>query len=362
MRLKAFPAMAATALLAFVLAACTGSATTTPTSPGTPVPSTSIPTSALAPTPTPRAPTIPEIVKALVPSVVHIQTEAVRLDQFNRSVLAGGVGTGEIIDEEGHVLTNNHVVEGAQRILVTLSDNRAFEAELIGGDAALDLAVIRIKAEDLVAIPMGSSSELQVGESVTAIGHALDLPGGPTVTAGLVSALDRSIRVSENITTRHLIQTDAAINPGNSGGPLVNSRGEMVGINSSKIPTGEGIGFAIALDPVTPLIEELKATGRIERGFLGISSVSITETLAMNFGLPVTQGVGIVTVSPGSPADQVGLEDRDIIVGLAGQAVVNLSELDAILIEYREGRTVEVEFFRGDQKRTTTVTLGERPR
>ncbi len=213
---------------------------------------TMVPTPTLEPTPTPVEKTIPQIIKELTPSVVHVQTEALQLDQFNQPVPTMGVGTGEIIDESGHVLTNNHVIDGAEKIVVTLSDGRAFEAKLVGRDALLDLAVLRIEADNLVPISIGESSKLQVGDQVTAIGHALNLPGGPTVTGGWVSALNRSVDFSETISMQHLIQTDAAINPGNSGGPLVNLRWELVGINTAKIPTGEGIGFAIAIDPVRP--------------------------------------------------------------------------------------------------------------
>ena len=218
----------------------------------------------------------------------------------------GGVGTGEIIDEDGHILTNNHVVEGAQRIVVTLNDNREFEAVFIGGDFFTDLAVVRIDAESLVTIPIGKSSELKVGEQVIAIGHALDLPGGPTITGSWVSALERSIDVSENNTMQHLIQTDAAINPGNGGGPLVNTSGQMIGINTIRIGSGEGIGFAIAIDHALPLIEELKTKGIIERSFLGARTVNITGGLAMNLGLPVSAGAGIVAIAPGSPAERAG--------------------------------------------------------
>ena len=340
--------------------------TPTSTTPATPTPtSTPLPTS----TPTQAAPvddrpsprTIPDIVKMLRPSVVHIQTEAVRFNVFNQPVPVGGVGSGEIIDHEGHILTNNHVVEGAERILVTLSDGRGLSAELIGGDPSIDLAVIRVDAADLTPITIGRSADLEVGEQVVAIGHALDLPGGPTVTVGYVSALDRSIDLSETATLEHLIQTDAAINPGNSGGPLVNLDGEMVGINTAKIQGGEGIGFAIAIDPVLPLIKELIAEGRIDRGFLGISVITITETIAMNAGLAVTSGVGVVSVVPGSPADLAGLRPNDVIVQVEDTAVDNISDLDGVLIEYREGTSVKVGFYRGDQERTLTVTLGERP-
>ena len=305
---------------------------------------------------------IPEIIKLLGPSVVHVQTEAVQLDQFNRQVPATGVGTGQVFDRQGHILTNNHVVEGARQIVVTLSDGRAFEAEFIGGDLTLDLAVLRVDAEGLVPIPIGESSRLEVGDQVVAIGHALNLEGGPTVTGGWISALNRTVQFTESITMRHLIQTDAAINPGNSGGPLVNMDGEMVGINTAKFPTAEGISFAIAIDPVMSLIQELTAQGRIDRGFLGISAVNITEALAMSFGLPVSTGVGVISVVPASPADRAGLRGNDIIVGMANRKVSNMSVLDSILIEYRKGTSIDVEFFRGDDKRKVTVTLGERPR
>ena len=193
------------------------------------------------------------------------------------------------------------------------------------------------------------------------MGHALDLPGGPTVTVGYVSALERAIPLSETITMEHLIQTDAAINPGNSGGPLVNEDGELVGINTVKIQGGEGIGFAIAIDPAMPLIEELIAVGKIERGYLGIGPVNVTEALAMNFDLPVTSGVGIASVAPGSPAEMAGLQPQDIIVAIGGEEVATIADLDKVLIEYRKDSPVDVELFRGERRLTLTVVLGERP-
>ena len=360
---KVFPAIMVTLVTTLILAACSGNnptptATLVPTSTSTPSPTATL---APTPTPTPMSKTISEIIRSLTPSIVHIQTESVRLDQFNQPAPGGGVGTGQIIDEDGHVLTNNHVIEGAQRILVPLSDGRAFEAELTGGDATLDLAVLRIDADSLVPIPIGELSKLQVGDMVVAVGHALNLPGGPTITGGWVSALERAIDTSQTVTMQHLIQTDAAINPGNSGGPLLNDSGELVGINTAKLPAGEGIGFAIAIDTAMPVIKELIAEGRIDRGFFGVSGINITAALAMNFDLPVTSGVGIASVTPGSPADQAGLQVMDIIVNLANRAVSNVAELDAVLIGYRSGTSVGVEFFRGEQNRKITVTLGETP-
>ena len=352
--------------LSFVVGACGGSdPTPTPTATVSQpaistvaMPATTGATTTLLETVTPSP---PDIIQLLSPSVVHIQTEAVQLGFMNRLVPTGGVGTGEIIDEKGHILTNNHVVEGAERILVTLSDGRAFEAELVGRDPSTDLAVIRIDAKDLVPIAIGQSSDLRVGEPVIAMGQALDLPGGPTVTGGLVSALEREIPVSDTITIRHLIQTDAAINPGNSGGPLVNQRGEMVGINTAKIQTGEGIGFAISIDSAKPLIAELIEKGKVERGFLGVSAVNITEALALNNDLPVSDGVGIVSVAPGSPAEEAGLMPLDIIVGMSGKEIGSLKDLDEILIGYKEGSRVDVEFYREDVKMVVTVILAERP-
>lgn len=355
MNSKALLAILAGLVLALVLVACGGSSPTT-----APIP-TPAATPAAPPNPTSATRTIPEIIKELTPSVVHIQTEAVQLDRFNRPTPGVGVGTGEIIDGEGHVLTNNHVIADAERILVTLSDGRAIEAELIGGDATLDLAVLRIEAEGLVPISIGKSSALQVGDAVIAIGHALNLPGGPTITGGWVSALDRRLDVSQTVTMQNLIQTDAAINPGNSGGPLVNRDGEFVGINTAKLPAGEGIGFAIAIDTAMPMIKELIANGEIDRGFFGVSGVNITEVLAANFDLPVSSGVGIISLAPDSPADNVGLREMDIIVAMAGKTVSNVAELDSILIGYLAGNSVEVEFFRGDSSQTVTVTLSTRP-
>ena len=354
MKPRAYPVLIAVLGL-FLFAACNGdSATSTPT-----------PTSTAAGTITDQVQNteIPaaEIVAALTPSVVHIQTEAMQLDMINQPVPAGGVGTGEIIDVKGYILTNNHVIDGAQRIVVTLSDGRSFEAELIGGDAALDLAVLRIEAEGLVVIPMGDSSKLRVGDMVIAIGHALNLPGGPTITGGWVSALERAIDISPTVTMQHLVQTDAAINPGNSGGPLVNGNGEMVAINTAKLPAGEGIGFSIAIDPVMPLIQEIIETGKIDRGFFGATVTNVNDALAMNFDLPVNTGVLVTSVAPGSPAAEVGLQISDIIIGAEDTPVNNQTEFDAVLIRYRVGSDVDLEFIRGDKRVEVTVTLGERP-
>ena len=375
---KLFGVAVAATLLGLVVAACSGSGASSPPSPT----STAVQEAVLEAPPAGDARvtspvtrvavreaassldeplTIPRIVRDLTPSVVHVQTEAVQLDMFNQPSPGGGVGTGEVIDESGLILTNNHVVEGADRIIVTLSDGRDREAVLIGGDPATDLAVIRIDADGLVPIPMGSSDALEIGDDVIAIGHALNLPGGPTVTGGLVSALDRAIDISATITLQNLIQTDAAINPGNSGGPLVNRQGLMVGVNTARIPGQQSIGFAIAIDDARSVIDELIEEGRVERGFLGASTVTITPGFAMSRGIAVDRGAGVINVAPGSPAEAAGLLEADIIVGAAGRAVANVGDLDAILFNYRSGVEVEIDIVRGDERMTVVVTLGERP-
>ena len=221
-----------------------------------------------------------EVVKALTPSVVQIVTEARAMDLFNQPVPSRGVGTGIILDEQGHILTNNHVIAGAERITVTLSNGENYPAEQVGGDAQTDVAVIRIDAPGVQAAMLGRSADLQVGQEVIAIGHALGLAGGPTVSKGVVSALGRSIDTSPNNTMVDLIQTDAAINPGNSGGPLVNTRGEIIGINTAIIQGSQGIGFAINIDDAKIVVAQLMERGYVERGFLGIAPFNISLGLA----------------------------------------------------------------------------------
>jgi len=304
-----------------------------------------------------------DVVKQLGPSVVHILSEAATLDVFGQVTPTKGVGTGFVLDAEGHIVTNNHVItidsgEPAQKITVTLSDGRQFQARIVGRDAPTDLAVLKIDADGLTPVELGSSAGLQVGESVVAIGNALDLPGGPTVTQGVVSAKGRLIQENE-VTIPDAIQTDASINPGNSGGPLVNMRGQVVGITTAVIRgQAEGIGLAIAIDSAEPIVEELIDVGRVDRGFLGVSMVEITPSLAESFGLAVDRGIGLQSLERGGPADDAGLRQGDIIVKLAGRDIANSGDLFKALTENRAGDRVEVEFFRGSTQKTAEITLG----
>ena len=302
-----------------------------------------------------------EVVKVLAPSVVQVVTESVRTGMFNQPTPARGVGTGVILDKAGHILTNNHVIAGAERVNVTLSNDDIFPAEVIGGDPTTDLAVIRIDADGLVPAKLGNSSELQVGEDVIAIGHALGLKGGPTVSKGVVSALGRALDTGQQSTIVDLIQTDAMINPGNSGGPLVNSRAEVIGINTAIRRDSQGIGFAINIDDAKLVISQLMERGYVERGFLGITPVNLTPGIARQFDLDVTEGILLARVITGNAADEAGLRMDDIIVQLGDETIANTGELSKFLIANLPGETVNLVYFRGKTKITTEITLGTRP-
>ncbi len=283
--------------------------------------------------------TIPELVRRISPAVVHISTKEVTVNASGRPVPAGGVGTRFIIDAIGLVVTNDHVISGAASIRVTLTDGRDAEAELIGSDPISDLAVLRIGLTDLTVAPLGRSADLQVGETVVAIGHALDLPGGPTVTVGVVSALDRTLTNvgPGGATLSDLIQTDASINPGNSGGPVLDACGRVVGINSADIQGIENIGFAISIDGTRAIIDELIANGRIERGFLSVVSATVTRGIARRFELPASAGVFIDRISPGSAAEAGGLRPGDMIIGLAGDSIDDQGERSRTLSRKKRG-------------------------
>ncbi len=332
----------------------------TPTSTARPTPEVAVP-----PSEGPELASV-DIVERLRPSVVRVLTEAATIDVLGQITPTQGAGTGIIIDSEGHIITNNHVItiDGDQpvdQITITLSDGRTFSARIVGRDQPTDLAVLKIDAEGLVPAKLGDSASARVGEPVWAIGNALNLPGGPTVTSGVLSAKGRLIQ-SGTTTIPDAIQTDAAINPGNSGGPLVNSRGEVIGITTAVIRgMAEGVGLVISMDLAKPIIAELMEKGQVERGFLGINLADITPALAANLDLPVEMGVAVVSVAQGSPADEAGLQDGDIILRVAGEDIDHSGELLQVLAQYKAGEPVMVEFLRGDHRQSIEVTLGERP-
>jgi S1-C subfamily serine protease len=260
-------------------------------------------------------------------AVVNIASVRIVQDQLYRVFPAEGVGSGVIIDERCHVLTNNHVVEEAQRLKITLTDGRVFNGRVKGTDEATDLAVVKLDStETLPFATLGNSDDLKIGQIVIAIGNPFGLTGGPTVTAGIVSSLNRKIQFDKGIL--ELIQTDAAINPGNSGGPLLNTNGEVIAINTAKMPYANGIGFAVPVNIARSVVNELIANGRvINRPWIGISYLKITRQLAQYYRLPTTEGVLIANVEPHSPADYAGLRKGDIIEAVDGKRIDDTVEI-----------------------------------
>jgi S1-C subfamily serine protease len=282
-----------------------------------------------------------------------------------------GAGTGFIYDGAGYIATNDHVIVGAQGIRVVLPppDNRSFDAQLVGADAQTDLAVLKITGQHLPTLALGQSSKLQIGEQVVAIGNALALPGGPTVTSGVVSALDRDARElttqqgTAGPTLYNLIQTDAAINPGNSGGPLVNTAGQVVGINTLGTTDAQGIGFAISIDGAKPVIDELQKTGHVTRAFLGIQGASLTPGTAATLGLNGTQqGVLVISTVSNSPASQAGVQARDVLVGINNVTIHDMEDLQlALQNTFKPGQSVQLHLVRNGSPQTLKATLGQQP-
>jgi serine protease Do len=366
-------ALALTILLlpSLVITGCAPGAAsdTLPTAPpgaATAVPSTESPTAnvetpAVSSSEQPLLPSIADVVAAVKPSVVAINVEVVTTDAFGQPTTQRGAGSGWILSEDGYIVTNNHVVQDAETVMVTLDDGRVFPGEAVHTDPLTDLAVVKIDAGNLPALAVGSSSALRIGDWVVAIGNSLGM--GISATQGIVSALDVSLSSSSGQTLLGLIQTDAAINPGNSGGPLVNMAGEVVGINSIKISQVgiEGMGYSISIDEAGPLIEQLIETGYVDRPWLGISIYPVDAQVAQSYDLGVDHGILITEVVAGSPAEAAGLEVGDVITAIGGQEVSDARNLLAAITSQGIGQPVEITYFRGKTEETTTATLAESP-
>ena len=309
----------------------------------------------------PVLPSISEVVAKVKPSVVAINVKVVTYDIFNRPTQVEGAGSGWIIDKDGYIVTNNHVVEGADSVIVTLSDGSKYSAAEVRTDALTDLAVVKIDDHNLPALDFGDSAKLEIGDWVVAVGNALSM--GISATSGIVSALDVSLSESADQTLHGLIQTDAAINPGNSGGPLVNMAGEVIGIDSIKIAQVgvEGMGYAISINEAMPIIGELINTGYIIRPWLGVGLATVNQMVASFYNLAVDTGVLITQVTSGSPAEQAGLQAGDVITAIDSEEVSNAGELAQLINSYNIGQKVEITFWRGQTKDMVTLTLGESP-
>src|SRR5690348_9238402 len=302
------------------------------------------------------------VYKRNLPSVVNVTSRAMTFDFFYGLVPQDGQGSGFVIDKDGHILTNYHVVAEARQVKVTLHNRKSYSATIVGTDPAHDLAVIQIKAPDLVPAVLGDSRNLQVGQKVYAIGNPFGLSG--TMTRGIVSSI-RPVREPNGATIDEAIQTDAAINPGNSGGPLMNWHGEVIGINTmilSSVNQNAGIGFAIPINTAKAVLNDLVTLGRVRRPELGVQTIPIGPELADQMGLPVDFGLLIVKVSPGGAAERAGLRGGteraylgnipimlggDLIVAIDGQNIQDQQDLAQIMNAHRAGDTVKVTVYRG---------------
>src|SRR5215813_4901753 len=309
--------------------------------------------------------TVIGVAERVSPSVVNIEIRRRRNDRraarerFPQE--ARGSGSGFIFTPDGFILTNSHVANGAAGIEVTLADGRQYEAQPVGDDPDTDLAVIRINAPNLAPAALGESQKIKVGQLVIAIGNPYGFQS--TVTAGVVSALGRSLRSSSGRLMDDVIQTDAALNPGNSGGPLVNSRGEVIGVNTAMILPAQGICFAIAIDTAKYVAGRLIRDGRISRSFIGVAgqNVPLPRRFVRFYNLPVESGVLVVSLEPDSPARLAGVSEGDLIIGFAGRPVAGIDDLHKLLTEERVGQMTPIELIRRTERLTLQIVPEEVP-
>jgi S1-C subfamily serine protease len=317
------------------------------------------------------------IYKQAGPAVANIVTRTLEYDVFMDPVPVQGAGSGFVIDPRGYVLTNYHVVQGAQAISVTLGDRSHYDAKMVGADERNDIALVKIDPKDrkLPVLTMGDSDRLQVGQKVLAIGNPFGFQS--TLTTGVVSALGRTVQTSQTTFIDGAIQTDAAINQGNSGGPLLDSHGDVIGINSAIFtPSGTtaGIGFAIPINTARIIAQDLITEGRVHRAYMGVEARVLTAPVAEALNLRVDQGLLIERVTPGGPAERAGLRGGsqaailgmrriliggDVLVSIDGRPITSQLDLNLAMNRKRPGDKVKVEFYRGGKKMETEVTLGD---
>jgi serine protease Do len=323
-----------------------------PTSPSsTPAATTPINPGWTAPPTESDAPQLPDyvaVVAKVKPSVVAIKTDL-------------GAGSGWIINQDGIIVTNNHVVVGASSVTVTLDDGSTFPAQAVSTDPLTDLAIVKIDAQDLPAADIGDSSVLKIGEQVAAIGNSLGM--GISMKGGWISRLEVSIDVSAGQTLDDLIETDAAINPGNSGGPLVDMAGEVIGITSAKIAMVgvEGMGYAISINTAMPIINQLIVNGYVIRSYLGVQLSDVNPTMVWWYNLAVDKGAFVTYVEPGSPADEAGIKVEDVIVSLDDEEISTAQELIKAIHARQIGQEVKIVFWRGNTENTVYATLTQSP-
>lgn len=302
-----------------------------------------------------------DIIEKVSKSVVNISTIKLVHNIFYQAVPVAGMGSGTIIDAaKGLILTNNHVVGGAEKINVTLWNNQVLEGIIVGSCAVHDIAVVKVKGKNLQAAELGDSDKLRVGQSVYAIGNPFGLAGGPTVTSGVISAVNRTIESQRGL-LENLVQTDAAINPGNSGGPLVDLEGKVIAINTAIIPFAQGIGFAIPINSAKTCTNGVVTEGIARRPWLGIIGLSITEEVARYYGLPVDRGVLVTKVAEESPAEDAGIADEDIILEMDSVETRRIEDLVKEIHKRKVGDKVRIFALRNGREHFFELKLSEAP-
>lgn len=322
---------------------------------------------------------VADIVERVSPAVVNIDTLRItvfrsplapffsdpffrrffgNIPEFERQVPQRGIGTGFVFRSDGYILTNEHVIRGANEIKVTFIDGKEYQGKVVGADPLTDIAVVKIDADNLPTIPLGDSDKARVGEFVIAIGNPYGL--SHTVTVGVLSAKGRPISAGDSGREyENFLQTDAAINPGNSGGPLLNLRGEVIGINTAILPYAQGIGFAIPINMAKSILDQLITTGRVVRAWLGVYIQDLTPEMAEKFGLPEAKGALVADISKGSPAEKAGLRRGDIILKVDGKEIPTVSDLQREIRSRRPGDRVRLEVWRDGGRIILEATLGE---
>lgn len=293
-------------------------------------------------------------------SVVNISTIKLVHNMFYQAVPVSGMGSGTIIDEEGLVLTNNHVVGGAEKISVTLWNNIVLEGKIVGLCAVHDIAVVKVEGKNFQSSKLGDSDNLRVGQSVYAIGNPFGLAGGPSVTSGVISALHRTIESNRGL-IENLVQTDASINPGNSGGPLVDTEGNVVAINTAIIPFAQGIGFAIPINSAKSCTSDMLAGGVSRRPWLGVIGLTITKEVASYYGLPVDHGVLVTKVANDSPAEHAGMNEGDIILEINDVETPRIEDLVKEIHKKKPRDTVKVYAIRNKKEHFFELRLSTTP-
>jgi len=301
-----------------------------------------------------------EVVAKVTKSVVNINTVRLLHDFYYQVVPVQGMGSGVIFDPKGYILTNNHVIAGAEKIDATFASGDVLHGKLVGACVSDDIAIIKVNGENLPTAELGDSDKLRVGQTVFAIGNPFGLAGGPTVTKGVISAVKRSIR-SERGLIEDLVQTDASINPGNSGGPLVDVQGRVVAINTALVPFAQGIGFAIPVNSAKRCATEIITHGRVIRPWLGVSGLSLTPEIAAYYNLPVEKGALISEVMSGSPAERAGMERGDIIIGFGDRSINSIEELVKEIQKRKIGEKARVLLLRDGEKWMADVKLEQTP-